>query len=76
MTAVFLAALCAQLVPELQLRRSWSLQEDDDLVNLWNIRKCSAAGLDMLSNVFGDELLPVLMPVVQVATCWKLLFHL
>lgn len=42
------------------------LQEDDDIVNSWNLRKCSAAGLDILSTVFGDELLPVLMPLVQV----------
>ncbi|KAL7237064.1 hypothetical protein ACSBR1_020190 [Camellia fascicularis] len=38
---------------------------DDDIVNIWNLRKCSAAGLDVLSNVFGDEILPTLMPVVQ-----------
>ncbi|XP_042508481.1 transportin-1-like isoform X2 [Macadamia integrifolia] len=39
--------------------------EDDDIVNVWNLRKCSAAGLDILSNVFGDEILPTLMPFVQ-----------
>ncbi|XP_042509616.1 transportin-1-like isoform X1 [Macadamia integrifolia] len=39
--------------------------EDDDTVNIWNLRKCSAAGLDILSNVFGDEILPTLMPLVQ-----------
>ncbi|KAF5951507.1 hypothetical protein HYC85_009451 [Camellia sinensis] len=39
--------------------------DDDDIVNIWNLRKCSAAGLDVLSNVFGDEILPTLMPVVQ-----------
>lgn len=33
---------------------------------MWNLRKCSAAALDILSNVFGDEILPTLMPVVQV----------
>ncbi|KAK8958597.1 Transportin-1 [Platanthera guangdongensis] len=38
---------------------------DDDIVNVWNLRKCSAAGLDVLSNVFGDELLPTLMPLIQ-----------
>lgn len=38
---------------------------DDDIVNVWNLRKCSAAGLDVLSNVFGDELLPILMPLIQ-----------
>jgi hypothetical protein len=40
--------------------------QDDDIVNVWNLRKCSAAALDILSNVFGDEILPTLMPVVQV----------
>ncbi|CAA0820530.1 Transportin-1 [Striga hermonthica] len=39
--------------------------EDDDTVNVWNLRKCSAAALDFLSNVFGDEILPTLMPIVQ-----------
>lgn len=40
-------------------------EDDDDVVNVWNLRKCSAAALDVLSNVFGDEILPMLMPVVQ-----------
>ncbi|KAH8942177.1 hypothetical protein BDL97_14G084900 [Sphagnum fallax] len=40
-------------------------EEDDDLRNSWNLRKCSAAGLDILSTVFGDEILPILMPLVQ-----------
>uniref|UniRef100_A0A6N2L6G1 Transportin-1 n=1 Tax=Salix viminalis TaxID=40686 RepID=A0A6N2L6G1_SALVM len=39
--------------------------DDDDIVNAWNLRKCSAAALDVLSNVFGDEILPTLMPVVE-----------
>ncbi|KAJ9189516.1 hypothetical protein P3X46_000799 [Hevea brasiliensis] len=39
--------------------------DDDDIVNIWNLRKCSAAALDVLSNVFGDEILPTLLPVVQ-----------
>jgi transportin-1 len=52
-------------------------EEDDDIINSWNLRKCSAAGLDILSTVFGDELLPVLMPLVQAKlsqntdTAWK-----
>ncbi|KAG6651553.1 transportin-1-like isoform X1 [Carya illinoinensis] len=51
--------------------------DDDDIVNVWNLRKCSAAALDILSNVFGDEILPTLMPIVQVNlsntddTTWK-----
>ncbi|BBH09835.1 transportin 1 [Prunus dulcis] len=39
--------------------------DDDDIVNVWNLRKCSAAALDILSNVFGDEILPTLMLFVQ-----------
>ncbi|XP_071921159.1 transportin-1-like [Coffea arabica] len=39
--------------------------DDDDTVNSWNLRKCSAAALDILSNVFGDEILPTLMPIIQ-----------
>ncbi|CAN8270848.1 unnamed protein product [Cochlearia groenlandica] len=39
--------------------------DDDDSLNVWNLRKCSAAAVDVLSNVFGDEILPVFMPIVQ-----------
>ncbi|XP_044489331.1 transportin-1-like isoform X1 [Mangifera indica] len=39
--------------------------DDDDTVNVWNLRKCSAAALDVLSNMFGDEILPTLMPIIQ-----------
>ncbi|KAI3834266.1 hypothetical protein MKX03_030073 [Papaver bracteatum] len=39
--------------------------DNDDIVNVWNLRKCSAAALDILSNVYGDDLLPTLMPLVQ-----------
>ncbi|XP_044508458.1 transportin-1-like [Mangifera indica] len=39
--------------------------DDDDIVNVWNLRKCSAAALDVLSNVFGDEILPTLMPIIH-----------
>ncbi|KAK8622254.1 hypothetical protein V6N13_117177 [Hibiscus sabdariffa] len=39
--------------------------DDDDSYNIWNLRKCSAAALDVLSNVFGDEILPTLMPIIQ-----------
>lgn len=38
---------------------------DDEEVARWSLRRCSAAGLDMLSTVFGDELLPIILPVVQ-----------
>ncbi|KAK4775281.1 hypothetical protein SAY86_010216 [Trapa natans] len=39
--------------------------DDEDIVNVWNLRKCSAAALDTLSNVFGDEILPALMPIIE-----------
>ncbi|CAM8901663.1 unnamed protein product [Rhodiola kirilowii] len=39
--------------------------DDDDIVNVWNLRKCSAAALDIFSTVFADEILPFMMPVVQ-----------
>ena len=35
------------------------------MMTKWNLRKCSAAGLDRLSLLFGDELLPVLLPIVE-----------
>lgn len=43
--------------------------EDDDLrkeaLSDWNLRKCSAAALDVLSNVFHQSLLPVLLPLLK-----------
>jgi transportin-1 len=38
----------------------------DDAVSAWTLRKSSASSLDVLSNVFPDELLPVMLPIVQV----------
>ncbi len=41
-------------------------EADDDTDDfVWNLRKSSANGLDILSNVFGDELLPLMLPVVE-----------
>lgn len=50
-------------------------EEDDGLVddsNLsdWNLRKCSAAALDILANVFKEEMLPILLPILK-----ETLFH-
>lgn len=39
--------------------------DDDEEATEWNLRKCSAAGLDILSSVFQDELLPVLLPLIK-----------
>uniref|UniRef100_A0A0N4U2Z0 Transportin-1 n=1 Tax=Dracunculus medinensis TaxID=318479 RepID=A0A0N4U2Z0_DRAME len=38
---------------------------DDDSSMEWNLRKCSAASLDVLSGIFGDEFLPVLLPILR-----------
>lgn len=48
--------------------------EDDDSLDDdnsdWNLRKCSAAALDVLANVFKEELLPILLPILK-----ETLFH-
>ncbi|CAF0838510.1 unnamed protein product [Adineta ricciae] len=41
-----------------------------DQATEWNLRKCSAAALDILSNVFRDNILPILLPILQ-----EMLFH-
>ncbi len=38
---------------------------DEEEAAEWNLRRASAAGLDMLSGAFGDALLPALLPEVQ-----------
>jgi len=44
--------------------------DDDNSLSDWNLRKCSAAALDVLANVFHEELLPVLVPILK-----ETLFH-
>jgi transportin-1 len=44
--------------------------DDDNTLSDWNLRKCSAAALDVLANVFHEELLPVLVPILK-----ETLFH-
>uniref|UniRef100_A0A8C6BX05 Transportin-1 n=1 Tax=Monodon monoceros TaxID=40151 RepID=A0A8C6BX05_MONMO len=44
--------------------------DDDDIIPDWNLRKCSAAALDVLANVYRDELLPRILPLLK-----ELLFH-
>jgi hypothetical protein len=38
---------------------------NDEESTEWNLRKCSAAGLDILSSVFQDEILPILLPLIN-----------
>ena len=42
----------------------------DALTVLYFSGKCSAAGLDVLANVFRDDLLPMLLPILK-----ETLFH-
>ncbi|XP_048760058.1 transportin-1-like isoform X3 [Ostrea edulis] len=44
--------------------------DDDDNLSDWNLRKCSAAALDVLANVFREEILPTLLPILK-----ETLFH-
>lgn len=42
--------------------------EDDnefDSTNDWNLRKCSAASLDLFSDIYGNPLLQILLPQIQ-----------
>ena len=45
--------------------------DDDSSLSDWNLRKCSAAALDVLANVFLTELLPVLLPILKVRILLK-----
>lgn len=44
--------------------------DDESGLSDWNLRKCSAAALDCLANVFREELLPILIPILK-----ETLFH-
>ena len=45
--------------------RLWRAGDDDDEVAEWNLRKCSASGLDILAGTFGQAVLPTLLPLLQ-----------
>lgn len=44
--------------------------DDESSLSDWNLRKCSAAALDVLANVFKEECLPILLPILK-----ETLFH-
>jgi len=46
------------------------IDDDDGSLSDWNLRKCSAAALDVLASVFRNDLLPVLLPILK-----ETLFH-
>ncbi|KAJ1735016.1 hypothetical protein LPJ61_000769 [Coemansia biformis] len=39
--------------------------DDDELYAEWNLRKCSAASLDVMSTAFGDHILEFVLPVLK-----------
>ena len=48
--------------------------DDDDEVSDWNLRKCSASGLDVLAGTFREAVLPALLPLLQerlASPCWE-----
>jgi len=48
--------------------------DDDDIYMEWNLRKCSASALDVLSSVYGNSMLEILLPLLQTElfhTEWK-----
>ncbi|TPX33899.1 hypothetical protein SmJEL517_g03297 [Synchytrium microbalum] len=40
-------------------------EDDDEAYGEWNLRKCSAAALDVLATVFADKLLITLLPLLK-----------
>ncbi|KAF8947109.1 hypothetical protein BGZ47_010249 [Haplosporangium gracile] len=44
--------------------------DEDDIYMEWNLRKCSASALDVLSAVYGNSMLDILLPLLQTE-----LFH-
>jgi len=44
--------------------------DDDSSLSDWNLRKCSAAALDVLATVYMNDILPVLLPILK-----ETLFH-
>lgn len=42
----------------------------DNSLSEWNLRKCSAAALDVLANVYREECLPIVLPILK-----ETLFH-
>ncbi|KAK2098340.1 Transportin-1 [Saguinus oedipus] len=39
--------------------------DDDDTISDWNLRKCFATAIGVLANVYHDELLPCILPLLK-----------
>ena len=56
----------ARLVPEAgEEEDAEDEDEEDGDVSEWNLRKCSASGLDVLAGTFREAVLPALLPLLQ-----------
>ena len=42
---------------------------DDENPSEWSLRKCSAAALDVLANVFKEQLLSIVIPILKETLC-------
>ncbi|RKP25434.1 importin beta-2, partial [Syncephalis pseudoplumigaleata] len=40
-------------------------EDEDDMMGEWNLRKCAAAAIDVMSNVFENDILDVLLPPIK-----------
>lgn len=40
-------------------------EDDEDMTGEWNLRKCSAAALDVMSVTFGNDMLEILLPYLK-----------
>lgn len=53
---------------------SYDEEDDEEFDSEWSVRKCSAAAIDVMSTVFNDDFLPVLLPPLQTmfaSTQWQ-----
>ncbi|SAM01459.1 hypothetical protein [Absidia glauca] len=44
----------------------YDLDDDDDIFNEWNLRKCSAAALDIICTTYELEAIRILMPLLKI----------
>ncbi|KAJ1838382.1 hypothetical protein LPJ73_007094, partial [Coemansia sp. RSA 2703] len=42
-----------------------SEEDEDEIYSEWNLRKCSAASLDVMSTAFGDQVLEFVLPALR-----------
>lgn len=43
--------------------------EDEEPEDSWNVRKCCASAVDVMATVYGDDLLPYILPAINAQLC-------